>query len=160
MISSLFTSVVVFIIQARMMWYNSVDKKVIVSIILKKAFLARFWYHILWLWSYSWVTCAFLVLPFFIAGLFLHGYSLSAWPEISKINSVYWCWYGHRSIMRTFHCMLVTVWDVYRRPYSIMFDQLLLDSINWKYLLVRKPCRCKDIYRQIIRCFLYLCVNI
>jgi len=60
-----------------MMWYNSVDKKTSVYN-TKKAFLARFWYHI---FGYDHtpksVTCAFLASPFFTAGLFLHGITLT-----------------------------------------------------------------------------------
>jgi len=42
-----------------------------------KAFLARFWYHIFWLWSYSKISnLSILGLAFFIAGLFLHRIQL------------------------------------------------------------------------------------
>jgi len=58
-----------------MMWYNSVDKKTSVYN-TKKAFLARFWYHIFWLWSYSKISklCILDIAFFLHLGCFCTGY--------------------------------------------------------------------------------------
>ena len=105
MISSLFASVVVFIIQAHMMWYNSIDKKSSVYI-TKKAFLARFWYHIFWLWSYSKISnlCILgltfiLQLGCFSMGLIMPQQSVGPYELFlgsHKSNQYSWlCWTTH-----------------------------------------------------------------